>query len=336
MKILQQAAAIISVPVKHLHSILAVTDDGSTHHFPATHPSEPAAPPLSECEYAPLQDLPQWPPGNEIEDGLLLGLGQQFDQPQDDPLPNGSPRGVKSLLPLPGLSNKDSNGNPPRPSFERDLNKDWQFVPDISGEYDLAPQHDALPLLATSPVSYPTSSRKAGSTFERLNGSDGGKYATTFRENPSSRLSQNPSLPLNDLITGPSYLAQPTKDIAFHTHNENQTALPGGEASVGNAFHSTETQAAPEPFCAITTKNVQRTSESSSSGLVMTPSTNSDPYLGSNPSGCSNTPAGQSDLSHPPSASSVIPEVAGNLFRAVATHGPCSYVWKIPPLVSSS
>ena len=60
-------------------------------------------------------------------------------------------------------------------------------------------------------------------------------------------------------------------------------------------------------------------SDSSASWVVLTPQSNNDWIQ-------------PSDRSR----SSLTPQDGGNTFRTAALHGPCSYVWEIPPLVGSA
>ena len=96
--------------------------------------------------------------------------------------------------------------------------------------------------------------------------------------------------------------------------NNKAGADPAGEVSAYNVGSSVGSQndvyRAPSAATAI--------SDSSSSWVALTPQSNNDWMQ-------------PSDRSR----SSFTPQDVGNQFRTAALHGPCSYVWEIPPLVGS-
>ena len=70
----------------------------------------------------------------------------------------------------------------------------------------------------------------------------------------------------------------------------------------------------PQNISSTTSENYHGSSTPSSSTVVMTPASHSDSKVSSN-------------------GLSLTPEDATNIVRAAALHGPCSYVWNVPPRV---
>ena len=331
LKILQKAADILSVPVNNLHAgLAAATKDTNGSIAPPrfVHKStRKILKPVSISDREPLERAAV----DTFDDERLPELSQQFNQPLRTVVSDG---GTKLFAELP------SSLDFPKAQLISDATHAY-----IDGGLDMNTQPEqefsnvhsnsqtAGSSAAASEVEPPLGPKKTDLSIKAFDNTFRREHAGPLAGQSTSLLQHGSTQSNSPRNCDWPRLSDPSDVLQLHPQNQRPYNTPTRHVSADWGPHASSTKATPQSLRIITTEVGRRISDTPLNGHLTIRATSSNPISDSSASGSSMTLSTNSDPIYPASTSHKIPEADGNSHRMVASRGPCSYVWELPPKV---